>query len=37
MYFVLAVVAAAGAALATIALQSWRAARARPVDALRYE
>ena len=36
-YFVLAVVAAAGAALATIALQSWRAARARPVDALRYE
>ena len=36
-YFVLAVAAAAGAALATIALQSWRAARARPVDALRYE
>lgn len=36
-YFVLAVVASAGAALATIALQSWRAARARPVDALRYE
>ena len=36
-YFALAVVAAAGAALATIALQSWRAARARPVDALRYE
>jgi putative ABC transport system permease protein len=35
--FVLAVVAAAGAALATIALQSWRAARAKPVDALRYE
>ncbi|HJR69860.1 MAG TPA: FtsX-like permease family protein, partial [Gammaproteobacteria bacterium] len=36
-YFVLAVVAAAGAALATIALQSWRAARAKPADALRYE
>jgi putative ABC transport system permease protein len=36
-YFALAVVAAAGAALATIALQSWRAALARPVDALRYE
>lgn len=36
-YFVLAVVAAAGAALATISLQSWRAARARPVDSLRYE
>jgi putative ABC transport system permease protein len=36
-YFALAVVAATGAALATIALQSWRAARARPVDALRYE
>jgi putative ABC transport system permease protein len=36
-YFVLAVAAAAGAALATIALQSWRAARAKPVDALRYE
>jgi putative ABC transport system permease protein len=36
-YFALAVVAAAGAALATISLQSWRAARARPVDALRYE
>ena len=36
-YFMLAIVAAAGAALATIALQSWRAARARPVDALRYE
>jgi len=36
-YFVLAVVGAAGTAFATIALQSWRAARARPVDALRYE
>jgi len=36
-YFVLAIIASAGAALATIALQSWRAARARPVDALRYE
>jgi putative ABC transport system permease protein len=36
-YFMLAIVAAASAALATIALQSWRAARARPVDALRYE
>jgi putative ABC transport system permease protein len=36
-YFVLAVVATASAALATIALQCWRAARARPVDALRYE
>lgn len=36
-HFILAVVVAAGAALATIALQSWRAARAKPVDALRYE
>jgi putative ABC transport system permease protein len=36
-YFALAIAVAAGAALATIALQSWRAARARPVDALRHE
>lgn len=36
-YFMLAIVTAAAAALATIALQSWRAARARPADVLRYE
>jgi putative ABC transport system permease protein len=36
-HFALAVVVAASAALATIALQSWRAASAKPVDALRYE
>jgi putative ABC transport system permease protein len=36
-YFVLAVIVTAGAALATIALQSWRAASAQPVEVLRYE
>jgi putative ABC transport system permease protein len=36
-YFALAVFVAACAALVTIVLQSWRAARAKPVEALRYE
>jgi putative ABC transport system permease protein len=36
-YFGVAVLAAAAVALATIALQSWRTARANPVEALRYE
>jgi putative ABC transport system permease protein len=36
-YFLLAVVSAAVAAFTTIALQSWRAACARPVDSLRFE
>ncbi|HLF12839.1 MAG TPA: FtsX-like permease family protein, partial [Gammaproteobacteria bacterium] len=36
-YFVLAAVGAGAVALLTIALQSWRTARADPVDALRYE